>query len=91
MDKKQKPAPSKKEIKKQLEGKIIAALELIVSPADKKVKKLIRKSAKVLADSFHAHKEKPVEKKKKSVIPAVKQVVKKAVAKKELPKKSSKK
>ena len=89
MEKKQKPAHSKKEIKKLLENKIIAALEVIVTSADKKIKKLIKKSAKALADTFHEHKAKPSEKKKKSVIPAVKKTVKKIPVKKAGSKKSS--
>ena len=91
MEKVQKPAQSKKAVKKQFEAKIIKALEVILTPEDKKLKKLMKKSAKTLADAFHEKKEKIVEKKKKSVIPAVKAAARKSPAKNKSKKKEIKK
>ena len=87
MDKKPNKPLSKKEIRKNIESKLVNALEEMAKSADKKFKKAIKKSTHILADAFHPAKKKPVAKKKKAAIPPVKATVKKAVVKKTAKKK----
>ncbi len=72
MSKKIIAVPSKKDLKKDIENKIEAAIAYLPGAAGKKVKKLVRKAARSLGDELHNKTPASTVKKGKPVPAAVK-------------------